>query len=209
MPSATRSLKAEAYEAILDRLLKSQLHPGELINRRQVAAELGMSVGPVLEAMVQLEAEGFFEVLPRKGTRVRLVRPEDVIGNLVVREALECQAARMYWGEPIAKGARELIELGKRVDASYDGGLTNWQAEIDFHRALVELAACPALSRTFRRVMRVNLFFQLNVVNNPGLRRDYSNHVKFVKALKTAKGPDEAERLVREHVRRGKEVPQP
>jgi len=206
MPNATRSLKAEAYERILDRLLKNELRPGEIINRRQVAAELGMSVGPVLEAMVQLESEGFFEVMPRKGTRVRLVRPEDVAGNLIVREALECQAARMYQGERVAARAKELTRLARDVESSWDSGLPNWRAEVDFHRALVALAECGALTRAFDRVMRVKLFFQLNMVNDPRVKKDRSNHVGFVKALKNARTPDECERLVREHVRRGKEI---
>ena len=48
MPSS--SLASRVYDDILNRILTGQLAPGEIFNRRQTAAELGVSVAPVLEA---------------------------------------------------------------------------------------------------------------------------------------------------------------
>src|SRR5689334_15273534 len=84
------------YNEILDRLLSGRWEPGYVFNRRQIAAEMKVSVAPVLEAMLELEGEGLIETLPRKGTRVRALTIRDLQGQLIVREALECQAARMY-----------------------------------------------------------------------------------------------------------------
>jgi DNA-binding transcriptional MocR family regulator len=75
---------------------------GDLINRRQVAAALGISTAPVHEAMAQLEAEGLLEALPRKGTRVRRALPHDVKDILIVREALDKLACR-------ASGPQDLV----------------------------------------------------------------------------------------------------
>lgn len=52
------SLSEQVYHTLLDRLLSNKLIPGEILNRRDVAKELQVSVAPVLEAMVQLEHEG-------------------------------------------------------------------------------------------------------------------------------------------------------
>ena len=51
---------------IVDAELERELKPGEIINRRQIATRLDMSVAPVLEAMLRLESEGYLETLPRK-----------------------------------------------------------------------------------------------------------------------------------------------
>src|SRR4051794_1015015 len=54
-------LSSQVYDQLLRRLLSGELPPGHVFNRRQVAAELGVSVAPVLEAMLELEAEGLIE----------------------------------------------------------------------------------------------------------------------------------------------------
>ena len=42
-------LSETIYETLLDMLTKGELMPGEIINRREIAARLGVSVAPVLE----------------------------------------------------------------------------------------------------------------------------------------------------------------
>ena len=95
------TMKQRAYTDILNRILDGRYSPGHLLNRRGVAQELRMSPAPVHEAMIELECAGLVEALPRLGTRVRHARVEDLRGHLIVREALECQAARMICGDPV------------------------------------------------------------------------------------------------------------
>src|SRR5678810_72941 len=90
--TAPSSLAAEAYEFVKRRILRGELPLGEVISRRKIAAELGMSFLPVSEALLRLEVEGLLESRPRAGTRVRIPSPQDVEGNYVVRQALETQA---------------------------------------------------------------------------------------------------------------------
>jgi GntR family transcriptional regulator, rspAB operon transcriptional repressor len=197
------SLKEKAYIALLDRLLKNSLYPGQLINRRSIAQELNISVAPVLEAMLQLETEGFLEALPRKGTRVRLVRLDDVRGHLIVREAIECEAARLYCGNQVRSHQQELEDLATQVDQSYGSGLENWENEIHFHQRLVELSDCRALLEEFKRVMRLGFFYQMHVVFTVEEDKNRSLHQPLVKDLCTD-DPDEAERIIRTHMRTGK-----
>ncbi len=42
------------------------------------------------------------ETLPRKGTLVRAITIDDAYGYLLIREALECTAARLYCGEKVS-----------------------------------------------------------------------------------------------------------
>src|SRR6478672_7306951 len=87
------SLAAEAYEVVKQRILQGELPMGQVISRRKIAAELGMSFLPVSEALLRLEFEGLLESRPRAGTRVRIPSREDVRGHYLVREILETQAA--------------------------------------------------------------------------------------------------------------------
>src|SRR5678810_1278025 len=91
--TAPSSLAAEAYEFVKQRILRGELPLGQVISRRKIAAELGMSFLPVSEALLRLEFEGLLESRPRAGTRVRIPSREDVEGHYIVRQALETQAA--------------------------------------------------------------------------------------------------------------------
>src|SRR5437899_11639708 len=111
------SLAAEAYAFVRHRILRGELSMGQVISRRKIAAELGMSFLPVSEAFLRLEFEGLLESRPRAGTRVRIPSRQDVQGHYRVREALEAEAARLYVDMATAEERAEPLKLGARVDA--------------------------------------------------------------------------------------------
>ncbi len=193
-----KSLIRQAYEQILQRILNRDYVPGQLLNRRDVAADLNMSMTPVREAMVQLEAEGLMETLPRRGTRIRMVRVEQVRDQLILRMALECQAARLYCGKSIRENEVQLVKLASAVDDADQKSIERMKADIIFHGALVELAHCPPLLQAFDQVMRHSFFIAVNLVLKEELPIP-NQHVDLVKALATD-DRDVAERLIREHL---------
>ncbi|HUC77830.1 MAG TPA: GntR family transcriptional regulator, partial [Vicinamibacterales bacterium] len=75
-----------------ERILRGELPIGNVISRRRLAAELGMSLLPVSEAFQRLELEGLLESRPRAGTRVRIPNEQDVRGHYILRQALEAEA---------------------------------------------------------------------------------------------------------------------
>jgi DNA-binding GntR family transcriptional regulator len=203
-PSDETSLAEQVYQRLLEKLFTRQWGPGDLLNRRAVAAELKVSTGPVLEAMLRLEDEGFLEAIPRRGTLVRKVDLAALRDQLIVREALECQAARMYASklEPVRA---ELEKVAARLDASPVGGLESAELEIRFHRLLVRSAGSAGLLRAFDRVSRLGLFFNVSALSPMGAPPTRSSHVDFLKKLMKATTPDAGERLMREHLYAGKE----
>ena len=88
----TVSLSQRIYDSLLKKILSNEYPSGTILNRRAIAAEYHVSVAPVLEAMLQLEKDGLLETIPRKGTRVTVIRSEQVSGYLLIREALEIAA---------------------------------------------------------------------------------------------------------------------
>lgn len=198
------SLSDEVYKILLQRLLNNELVPGEMLNRRDVAKELGVSVAPVLEAMLQLEMAGFLEGMPRKGTRVRPIRKEDLRGQLIVREALECAAARLYCGERLRKAASDFARLARDLDGFSTDTPERWQEEIEFHRGLVSLTGVDLLVREFERNMQLNIFFRINRVLKSSDQKTKNSHVVLLRELQAAE-PDRAERLIRNHIRQSKE----
>jgi GntR family transcriptional regulator, rspAB operon transcriptional repressor len=194
------SMAEKAYQTVLNRILNGELIPGEIINRNEIAAELEISLAPVSEALIRLTSEGFIEMMPRKHTRVRLVRSGDVRGQFALRLALERQAVAMIHGETARRAKDRLLELAAAVDRLPPKHPTAWPAEMAFHQTLVDLAECPALTESFKRVIRRNYFFGLHSaqVHLPDTRPPGSLHRVLVEGL-CSDDPQEADRLLMEH----------
>lgn len=197
------SLAEKAYQELLDQLLAKKLLPGMLVNRRAIATELKMSVAPVLEAIIQLQAEGFLESIPRKGTLVRGVHLDDFRGQLLLREAIECEAARIYCGKPVA-GAKGLKALAEAADLSEKRPLIElWKAESAFHTALIELTRCEVMIDAFSKIMQRKIFSSAHLFLS-GEAFGGGDHVVLLRKL-CAANADQAEKLIRAHLRFRKE----
>ncbi|MFA6508026.1 MAG: GntR family transcriptional regulator [Treponemataceae bacterium] len=199
-----QSLSQGVYEHLLEKFLQNELVPGNILNRREIAQRLGVSVAPVLEALLQLEMEGFVESIPRKGTLVKPVRQEDIFGQLMLREAVECQATRLYCGKRVREKRAALEALADELDLTASESPEHWKQEIEFHRRLVELSDCPALVREFTRFIRLGVFYRMNRILQPVDRLDRQSHSSLIEAV-SGDDPDLAERAVRQHLRSGKQ----
>ena len=148
-------LAGEAYIALRERILHGEIAIGEVISRRKIAAELGMSFLPVSEAFVRLEVEGLLESKPRVGTRVRIPTPEDVRGQFRVRTVLEVEAAKLFSEVATPAERAELLKLAARVDALYAQSSKDRSYYLNMHetlhRRIAECAGCPALSHAIER----------------------------------------------------------
>ena len=143
------SLSGEAYANVRHRILRGELKLGQVISRRTLASELGMSFLPVSEALLRLEVEGLLESRPRAGTRVRIPTPLDVEGHYVVREALEMQAARLFSANASAEQKAELQTLASQLDALTPGPDSDRARYLTLHEKLhkqiAEYSGCGAL----------------------------------------------------------------
>lgn len=198
------SLAQKAYEHILDRLTTQGLRAGDWVDRRTLAAELRISLAPVSEAIRQLETEGYLECIPRRGTQVRVPKVEELRGQLLLREALESQAARLYCGAPLRAQRQALEPLARELDEK-SRSLTGKRNDLALHRALVELAGCPVLTLHFEQVMKMSLFLAVDrfMALLPAIESD--RHLNLIDDL-CAATPEEADARIRRHIRLGKEL---
>jgi len=149
--SQQQSLAAEAYTIVRRRILCGQIGLGEVVSRRKLAAELGMSFLPITEALLRLEFEGLLESRPRAGTRVRIPSYADVLGHYVVREALETQAARLFslMATPAERAA--LLKLAAQVDACVMSDQVLFMGlHEQLHCRIANCAHTPALSEAIK-----------------------------------------------------------
>ena len=203
-----KSLTDEVYDTLLKKFIDKELVPGQVLNRRSVAKELNVSVAPVLEAFLYLEMEGYVETLPRKGTIVKPIRKRDIYDQLIMREAIECQAAYMYAGRPLAENLDKLLPLASRIDGTSPDAIDHWEYEIAFHGALVSLSRCETMIDTFFRIIRLGTFYNMNRLSTdispPVVDRVNQSHCELLDRL-AGRDRETVVGIIRGHVRSGKE----
>lgn len=198
------SLAGEAYQFVKHRILRGELPMGQVISRRKIAAELGMSFLPVSEALLRLEFEGLLESRPRAGTRVRIPSREDVRGHYMVREALEVQAAMLFASVATADDRIEVQKLAARVDAmSISEQALYLPAHEKLHRRIADGAHCPALSLAIEKTHALASTW-FCIAREASDQTPPRRHQALVEVL-IAGDPNKAAEAMREHVNRGME----
>jgi DNA-binding GntR family transcriptional regulator len=142
-----RGLTGQVVEMLRERILTGVLPPGTRLNEVEIARDLGISRGPLREAIGQLVSESLLVHVPNKGAVVFAARPEDVSALFELRSALECAAARMAAHR---REEREVTRLRKVCERSRKSRETGrklpYSLDLDFHRALMEAAHSPRIA---------------------------------------------------------------
>jgi DNA-binding GntR family transcriptional regulator len=157
-PNSLTSLADRAYTSIRTLILKGIYPLGATLVRRDLAAQFGMSIVPVAEALARLEAEGLVENRPRVGTIVSVPTPAQIRGQWLVREALEVQAARLFAQRAGPKEREGFLEMAEEFDREHArlGGLPDADDEAVFehrsrhmylHLQIPESAGLPELRK--------------------------------------------------------------
>ncbi len=200
-------LSTEVYSALLEKLLTRELVPGQIINRRDIASKLGTSTAPVLEAMKQLEHEGYIETIPRKGTQVKLIDENDVIGSYITRIGIEGMAVRMgYTLGNIAKNGERLMSLAVKADEmieKYDDRMEAWNSDDEFHRALVSTCGNEKICASFEKMSLINVFYRAGYIFHG--EKKSGGHTVLINNLLNCKSADEAEIHIRNHILNGRD----
>lgn len=208
--SATESgvtLAAKVYDDLRKKIINGELAPGTSLVRRKVSKELGVSPIPVMEALWRLEQDGLVESEPMHGSRVRQISIESIKDEYILREAIECQAARVCAEVITDKQIKQLKEQAVEVDKLEHGG--NLQSKkgiamhLDFHLTIARCSGSASLVNELQRVGYRELV-RLKWITSDHKPAPLKFHQELIKAIAT-KDPDQAEKTMRHHVRYGLE----
>lgn len=198
-PVARVTLREQASQALRELVVQGALAPGSRINEVQLAAELGISRGPLREAIQGLAREGLLEVIQHRGAFVRSVDERSLRELYGLRIALETYAARTLGfaqdREPVAMLVRLVSEAEASVAA--DGGYPNDQ---DFHRGLMHGANNEALKLAAEDVQqRISVAWARSARNPDRARAALAEHRLVVDALAVGDG-DRAAQVLEQHL---------
>jgi DNA-binding GntR family transcriptional regulator len=84
-----------AYEALRADIVEWRLLPGQVLGEVEQSERFGISRTPIREALSRLTADGLAEAHRGRGVVVSQVSLDDVRALFELREALDCQAAKL------------------------------------------------------------------------------------------------------------------
>lgn len=198
-----RNLAETVYGALKGAIIENSLPAGYRLTEAAIAASMDVSNTPVREALSRLEREGLVSLVPRRGAVVASFTAEDLLAITEVREALETHAVRKAIARrPSAVEERLAAILEECVPfvAVRDPRGFN-RLDVEFHRLLVQASGNLHLQRAFEmlhdqvQVIRWQVF---RIRGRPEM--PHSEHEAIYAAF-VAGDADEAERVLREHVR--------
>ena len=201
-----QSLVDVVAERIEAAIISGQLEPGSKISEQGLAASLGVSRGPLREAIRRLEGRKLLERTPNIGVRVASLSLKDLNEILQVREALECLACRLA---AVNMPDAEIAALKKVLDAHAkqksvrEGTGYYEEAEnLDFHYRIVNGSGNERLAD----MLAGDLHYMLRVYRyksgaRPGRAAEVLREHRAIVAAIEARDPQAAENAMREHLR--------
>lgn len=131
-----------ALSELRDAILDNTFPPGHQLKQSIIAEELGMSQGPVREALSRLVEEGLVEHIKHRGMFVRRLSKRDFLEIYQVRASLESLAAKLAkskFSEP--ETWNQLKNMAQKIIDYQDEEryIEAVNADLEFHRFLVKL----------------------------------------------------------------------
>lgn len=118
---------------------------GTFLTEGEVAEATGTSRTPVREALLRLEAEGFLQILPKKGAFVPPISDFEVEAVMEARLLVEDWCARRAVGLAESLSA-ELTRLVARQEELQGSPAEFVECDREFHRTIVRAAGNPVLA---------------------------------------------------------------
>ena len=198
---ALRGLRDHVHRALREAIISGRFRPGDKLNERMLAAELGVSTTPIKEALQRLATDGLVRIEPRRGVYARF-NAEQAEQMMLARAALEGmiarEAARRAGEDDLATLDHHIAEMSHATQAGAVEQLTVLNEK--FHGAIQAASGCTYLvslldgQRIYDRATRVALLGDASE-----RKRALREHRAVARAL-ADRDADRAELAMRDHI---------
>lgn len=200
---STKSENLTAY--LIEAIVEGELPSGSKISEPDLSRRLGVSRGPLREALMRIEALGLIERVPHVGARVIELTLNRLVELYAVREALEGMAARLaarHITLDEVAALEALLQAHRDHIVNVDGAsYFHQQGNFDFHYRIIQasrngqlkLLLCDELYHLLR------MYRYQSPRNRSAPQEALQEHMGILRAIR--QGDEElAELLMRRHI---------
>lgn len=184
-----RSLAVDVAERLRAAILGGHFGPGERLREEELARSMGVSRGPVREALARLEREGLLVIRRNRGAVVAQLSQEDLDEVYTLRVAIERLAVQRAVAIGEAQAFARIQAVVDMIAAAVKRGISEQEAaeiDIEFHDRIYQAANHRRLYEcwtTLKPQLHI-LFLNRNVANADF--RDYAvtSHQAILDAIR-------------------------
>jgi DNA-binding GntR family transcriptional regulator len=209
--ASRRVLSDVVTDDLRDAIISHDLEPGRRIAEDELALQMGVSRGPIREALLRLDREGLVTIERHKGARVASWDDTDIQEIYSMRSALEVLAIEWACKNATAsdlKAMEEILNIYSKLSEKQRTPREVSRLDLEFHTALFAAAHHDRLFKTWE-VLRsqihaflVYTWSQDGKINKVFLPQWGPDHKLFVEVIRN-KQIEKAKETVLVHVERG------
>jgi DNA-binding GntR family transcriptional regulator len=204
-PAALENLTLwqRVHERLREQIFSGELEPGAELAEVALSEQLGVSRGPVREALGRLASEGLVTVRPRRGAVVRSLSAEEFLELYQVREALEVMAVKLAVPRLRAEDFAELQALADTMarHAQRDEVGAFFEANVAFHSRLLAASGNGKLQELYGQLVgQLGRYRLRSLMLRGNLQRSVAEHAAILRAAKRGDA-ERAAHLMSEHIR--------
>jgi len=153
---ARSQLSEDVARFVRKRIFNGDYAAGEYVRLDQLAAELGVSVTPIREALFGLRAEGLLDQQPHRGFVVLPVTQRDITDVSDVQAHIGGELAARAAAKITDSQLCELEEIQQQLESAYarDDEEAAVRLNHEFHRAINVAADSPKLAQLMYQITR-------------------------------------------------------
>jgi DNA-binding GntR family transcriptional regulator len=174
-PPLNRSLGDEIVIRLRKAILSGQFEPDERLGEQFLAKTLGVSRGPIREALSQLEHEGLVIIRRNRGAFVARLSREDVNEVYSLRLALEKLAVQLAIQNASISDLDEMQAIIDTMASYLERGLTEQEAaelDVRFHDVMYRSANHRRLYDCWENIRpQIHVFLLSRAAANPDFRQ--------------------------------------
>lgn len=187
-------------------IMYGSLEPGAQLGEAELASRLGISRGPLREAIKRLSGQGYLTMETHRGAFVKAYTPQEIVDLYELRSALELYALRLVVEragdddlDALAVRLAEESERIRRHEADTSAS-EPYASELDFHQQLVALSGNQAIRAQLSDANH-KLFLALRPTTRTETRKEHAvtSHVEILDRVR-ARDADASVELLSAHL---------
>ncbi|WP_344417579.1 GntR family transcriptional regulator [Amycolatopsis minnesotensis] len=195
MTTARDERRRTVEDLLQQRILSTEIEPGQRVNESQLADELGLSRTPVREALLRLEGQGWVRFDHGRGFVVTPLSADEIRETYPIIAQLE-QLAVTTTGQALRTLAPVLGKINREFADSAEPGRSH-ELDARFHRTLVSRCGngrlIALLARQWQTLRRYEHFYMTDAADH---RRSAEQHAAIIAAIEAGDLVAAAEKLV-------------
>lgn len=198
-PLGNKPLWQQVHDVLERMIIHREIKPGIKLHERELSERFGVSRGPIRQALLALQKDGWVEVRHHQGTYVRNPGKAEAHQLFEIRRILEPEAAAMAAqrasDEDVAE-LQEIVDEGFRAleDENVDEAI---RLNTRFHRAICEITGNMLLAGLMDGLEKRVIWFLSAVMPFRG-QESWPEHQELVEAIE-AKDPEKASEIMARH----------